>query len=151
MNLRNPAILRFALLAVFLWGAGASPLPAAETEVTVAHPWMRYLLPSLPAAGYMVLRNSGEDDAVLTGATSPACGMLSLHESKEESGMAMMMSEPSIPIPAHGSVNFAPGGYHLMCMRPRMRAGGSVPVTLIFQDGQRLTTVMPVYGPNGAP
>jgi copper(I)-binding protein len=124
---------------------------AASPAVTVTKPWMRYLLPSLPAAGYMTLTNSGNTDAVLTGAASPACGMLMLHKSQDDSGMAMMMDMQTITIPANGSVTFAPGGYHLMCMQPKMKIGDKLPLTLSFQDGSSLAATMPVYGAQNAP
>ncbi len=124
---------------------------AASPALTVSKPWMRYLLPSLPAAGYMTLRNFGNADAVLTGAASPACGMLMLHKSQDDSGMAMMMDMQTISIPANGSVTFAPGGYHLMCMQPKMKIGDRLPVTLHFQDGTSLAAIMPVYGAQNAP
>lgn len=124
---------------------------AAPAGVSVSQPWMRYLLPSIPAAGYMVLHNSGDAEAVLTGASSPACGMLMLHESQDASGMAMMTSVPDVAVPAHGSVSFAPGGYHLMCMQPNMKVGAQVPVMLDFKDGSSLILAMPVYGASSAP
>jgi copper(I)-binding protein len=126
-------------------------LAAAQQTVTVQKPWMRYLLPSVPAAGYLTLRNDGGADVVLTGAASPACGMLMLHKSEDSSGMAMMMEVPAVTVPAHGSVSFAPGGYHLMCMTPRMKIGQTVNITLIFKDGSKLPAALPVYGPQGAP
>ncbi len=112
---------------------------------------MRYLLANIPAAGYLVLRNGGDDAAVLTGAQSPACGMLMLHQSADTSGMATMMDVQNVIVPAHGSVTFAPGGFHLMCMQPSMKVGDHIPVTLDFQDGSKLATVMPVYGAQSAP
>jgi copper(I)-binding protein len=124
---------------------------AASPTVTVTKPWIRYLLPSLPAAGYMTLSNSGNTDAVLTGAASPACGMLMLHKSQDDSGMAMMMDVRTITVPANGSVTFAPGGYHLMCMQPKMNIGDRLPVVLSFQGGSTLSTTMPVYGAQNAP
>lgn len=126
-------------------------IAAAQQSVTVEKPWMRYLLPSVPAAGYLTLHNNSAADVLLTGAASPACGMLMLHKSEDTSGMAMMMDVPSITIPAHGSVTFAPGGYHLMCMQPSMKRGETVNITLIFQDGSKLPAALPVYGPQGAP
>jgi len=126
-------------------------LAAAEQNITVAKPWMRYLLPSVPAAGYLTLQNNGGADVVLTGASSPACGMLMLHKSQDSSGMAMMMDVPSVTIPAHGSITFAPGGYHLMCMQPTMKIGEIVNITLLFQDGSKLPAALPVYGPQGSP
>ncbi len=138
------AVIAFCLLA-FPASAGA------PSGVTASKPWMRYLLPSLPAGGYLVLHNSSDTPAILTAASSPACGMLMLHESQDSSGMAMMMAVPNVTVPAHGSVSFAPGGYHLMCMQPAMKVGSTVPVTLSFQDGSTLTVAMPVFGATGAP
>jgi copper(I)-binding protein len=147
MTVRHP-ILSLALACLLAMLPRAQ---AASPAVTVEKPWMRYLLPSLPAAGYMTLTNTGNTDAVLTGAASPACGMLMLHKSQEDSGMAMMMSLQTITIPANGSVSFAPGGYHLMCMQPKMKIGDQLRVTLRFQDGASLAATMPVYGAQNAP
>jgi len=131
----------------------AAPMAAAAaaSNVTAEKPWMRYLLPSIPAAGYMVLHNAGDQPAILTAAASPACAVLMLHQSQEDSGMAMMMDVQSVTIPAHGSVAFAPGGYHLMCMQPRMKLGDEISATLRFQDGSALAIVLPVYGAQNAP
>ncbi|HQT45694.1 MAG TPA: copper chaperone PCu(A)C [Acidocella sp.] len=136
--------------------AGVAVLPqaaqaAAPAGVVAVKPWVRYLLPNIPAAGYMQLRNDGAADVVLTGAASPACGSLMLHKSEDKSGMAMMMAVPSITIPAHGSVTFAPGGYHLMCMKPKMKVGDKVVMRLSFQGGDGLDVPLPVYGASGAP
>jgi copper(I)-binding protein len=124
---------------------------AAAQSVTVQKPWMRYLLPSIPAAGYMTLQNSGSAPVVVTGASSPACGMLMLHKSEDSSGMAMMMDVPNITIPPHASQTLAPGGYHLMCMQPNMKIGENVPITLTFQNGGSVSASLPVYGAQGSP
>jgi copper(I)-binding protein len=124
---------------------------AAPEGVTVRKPWMRYLLPNIPAGGYMVLQNTSGSDAVITGASSPACGSLMLHESQDTSGMSMMMDVPSVTVPAHGQVAFSPGGYHLMCMQPHMQPGQTIAVTLSFKDGATMLVTMPVYGASGQP
>jgi copper(I)-binding protein len=129
----------------------SAPALAQPDTLSVTHPWMRYLLPSIPAAGYMTVQNNGASPATIIGAASPACAMLMLHQSSDASGMAMMMDVPSITIPPHGSVTFAPGGYHLMCMSPAMKIGGQVPVTLTLQDGTKLAATLPVYGAQGSP
>ena len=56
----------------------------------------------------------------------------------------------SVTVPAHGSVAFAPGGYHLMCMAPSdaMKPGASVPVTLKFATGD-VTIDFAVKGATG--
>ncbi|MDQ2804088.1 MAG: copper chaperone PCu(A)C [Pseudomonadota bacterium] len=134
-----------AALAILL-GAAA---PARGLSVTQA--WMRVLIPPLPAAGYFTVANSGDVATVLTSASSPACGQLMLHRSVDASGIARMDMVPSVTIPAHGTLAFAPGGYHLMCNNPANSVvpGGQVPVTLQFQDGTTLRVDFAVYGPKG--
>jgi copper(I)-binding protein len=145
----NPAAIAAMLLSV---SCLACPSRAAAAQpLTVAKAWVRYLLPTIPAAGYMTIKNNGATDAVLVAAASPACGMLMLHESQDNSGMSMMMDVPKITIPAHGSVTFAPGGYHLMCMSPSMAIGDRVRMTLSFQNGETLSVTAPVYGAQTAP
>jgi copper(I)-binding protein len=112
---------------------------------------MRFIIKARPAAGYMTLRNDGDKAVTLTGASSPACGMLMLHESKQEKGVEKMRHTAGVPVPPHGTASFAPGGYHMMCMEPQadMKVGASVPVTLKFKDGQTVTAQFPVKGPGG--
>jgi len=112
---------------------------------------MRFIIKARPAAGYMTLRNEGDKAVTLTGASSPACGMLMLHQSKEKKGVETMRDTASVPVPPHGTASFAPGGYHLMCMQPQanMKVGASVPVTLTFTNGQTVTAQFPVKGPGG--
>lgn len=143
-------MLRRICLGLLLLAVFPALARAGTPQVTAEKPWMRYLLPSIPAGGYLVLKNSGTAPAVLTGASSPDCGMLMLHQSMESSGMSMMMDVPSVTIPAGGSVRFSPGGYHLMCMQPKMAVGQKVPVTLNFQDGSSLILLVPVLGAQGA-
>lgn len=120
-------------------------------DVTVQQAWMRYLLPSIPAGGYMVLVNNSDYPATLTGASATACASLMLHQSMNMGGTAMMMPVASVPVPAHGQAELVEGGYHLMCMAPKMKLGETLAVTLDFGDGSTLAVHMPVYGATGAP
>ncbi len=133
-------------LAVFLLLTNAAP--AASSKIAVEQPWMRFIIKSRPASGYFILRNNGDVAAELTGAFSPACGMLMLHLSKEANGVEQMLPVKSVNVPAHGTVSFKPGGYHLMCMHPKpaMRVGHSVPVTLTFAGGAQVSAQFPVKG-----
>jgi copper(I)-binding protein len=56
-----------------------------------------------------------------------------------------------VAVPAHGSLSFAPGGYHLMCTQPQssMQIGHSVPMTLQFAGGGSITAQFPVKGAGG--
>jgi copper(I)-binding protein len=112
--------------------------PAMADDLSVRGAWMRAMPGNLPAAGYFTLHNSGSSEAILTGAQSPACGMLMLHKSTSENGMAGMMDMPTVSVPAGGEARFVPGGLHLMCMDPRatLKPGRTVPVRLQFAGGK---------------
>jgi copper(I)-binding protein len=133
--------------------AGLSPAMAAQAfagtdGLSLSGGWMRIIVTSRPAAGYFTLRNDGSAERKLVGASSPGCGMMMLHRSKTEDGVDKMMPVKAVTVPAHGSIRFAPGGYHLMCMRPKavMKPGKSVPVTLTFGDGSTLSAGFAVRG-----
>lgn len=145
----RPGRVVSAALALGLLAAPAAR--AANQDLTVAQPWIRFLTHSIPAAGYFTLQNNSATAVELTGAASPACGTLMLHESVLENGIAHMRMVKSIAVPAHGSVTFRPGGYHLMCTEPsaKMAPGRSVPVSLRFSDGTSVLATFPVYGPKG--
>jgi copper(I)-binding protein len=77
--------------------------------------------------------------------------MLMLHKTEDKGGTMEMMDMPSVPIPGAGTVKFAPGGFHLMCMNPTaaMKPGANVPVTLIFSDGSKITQTFDVKNATG--
>ena len=123
--------------------------PAAATGLVLEDGWMRALPAGLPAAGYFILHNGGSKDRVLTDAASPACGMLMLHRSDDKGGMTAMSDVSEASIPAGGTLKFAPGGYHLMCMDAHLKVGSTVPVTLRFRDGATLEAQFAVRNASG--
>jgi copper(I)-binding protein len=105
-------------------------------------------MPGAPAAGYFTLANGGAASAVLTRASSPACGSLMFHRSDSRNGTNRMEMVEAVTVPAGGEIRFAPGDYHLMCSAPRpdLVVGAKVPVTLSFADGRELTSGFDVRG-----
>ena len=140
--------LSVALAAALVTATAPAALAAG---LRIEKPWMRLIIKARPAAGYFTLHNDTDKAVALTGASSSACGMTMLHETKEVNGVAKMMHVGSIKVPAHGKLTFQPGGYHIMCMKPQasMVVGKGVPVTLKFADGKTLTAQFPVTGPGG--
>lgn len=139
---------RIALIAAM--AMAATPAFAAdEANVIIAGAYLQMVIPERPAAGYFIIKNSGAADVVLVGASSPGCGTLMLHLSMNDSGTDRMVAVDTATIPAHGTVVFAPTGFHLMCMAPTeaVTPGGTVPVTLTFADGGTLTADFPVRSP----
>jgi copper(I)-binding protein len=122
--------------------------PAAEPGLSVSDAWMRVVLPSRPAAGYFTLSNTSARERTLVGAETPACGALMLHRSVHQGGQDRMEMVSSVPVPAHGTVKFAPGGDHLMCLSPTadVAPGHALAVTLRFADGGTLAAIFAVRG-----
>lgn len=143
-NNRCAAIVAAGLLSTLVATGTALAAPIAITGG-----WMRALPGNLPAGGYFTLKNGSEKAITLTGAESPACGMLMLHKSEEMSGMSSMSDVESIDIPAGSTVNFAPGGYHLMCMDPVLKQGTTVTVTLQFAGGAKIAAPFAVRSATG--
>lgn len=90
------------------------------------------------AAFYMVLENGGNEPDRLIAADSPACGTTELHEMYAKDGGVMGMRPVEggfVEIPAGESVEFKPGGLHVMCI-DRLEdfvVGTKVPLTLTFE------------------
>jgi copper(I)-binding protein len=143
---------RIARTAVAAALAGAFLTSGAfASGISVSDAWFRALPAGLPAGGYFKLHNGTSKPIMLKNADSPACGMLMLHRSMHTSGMEHMMPVGDLDVPAGGTLVFAPGGYHLMCMdpAPAMKAGAIVTVTLHFADGNTVTADFAVRGASG--
>ena len=136
MTLRSLPLLLAGLL-------GASAAHAGQADhVHTTGAWIRVMPASLPAGGYVTLRNDGDQPVVLDGASSAAYGSVMLHESSTDTGMGRMRMVDRLTVPAHGQVALAPGGYHFMLMdaAKAVQPGQTVRITLQFADGSTLAT-----------
>ncbi len=88
-------------------------------------------------AGYMRLQNNSDHTIVINAISSTAARSSMLHKTVYEDGMARMVHQSAITLPAGGSVTLEPGGMHLMLMGPKsLKAGQQVPLTLEFANGR---------------
>lgn len=149
MTIGNSAKLGCALVTLFLFTARLAS--AQQNEITITDAWIRALPHSVPSGGYFTLHNGESQTITLTGAQSPACGMLMLHKSANMGGMSSMQDVEAVDIPAGGTLKFAPGGYHLMCMdaKPVLKAGAHIPVTLAFKNGRKVAAQFEVRNAAG--
>jgi copper(I)-binding protein len=138
-------------LAVLLTGLGTlaaqagGGLAAEDAWVPEAPPVARVM------AAYMQLVNGGAQEAVVVGATSSDFGHIEMHRTVERDGVARMVAEPELAVPAGGSVKLERGGLHLMLMEPKraLRAGDTVEIGLQLRDGSTVKAVAAVRA--GAP
>lgn len=128
-------LISLAPLASF---AGA-PKPAACVP-TVRNAWVR-MTPMMPmGAGYFVLENRCKAAVTLSSASSPRFGDVSMHETREENGMSRMRPLARVDVAPGTSVEFKPGGRHLMLMSPKgeITPASRVRVDLKLADGRTL-------------
>jgi copper(I)-binding protein len=127
---------KIAVLAGAL--ACASIAQAATLEARDC--WVRAMPPNLPSSGYFTVANNGDKPATLTGAQTPAFGMAMMHKSENKGGTATMSPVDTVDVPAHGTLSFAPKGYHLMLEEPGkpLKVGSTIPLTLSFADKSTL-------------
>jgi periplasmic copper chaperone A len=114
--MRARSVIRAGLLLAAM--ALANPAGAAG-KLKVEGAWVRTPPPGAVAlAGYAVLRNSGDAPVIVHGANSPDFGAVSIHETTETEGVQRMQALDTVEIAPGAGVVLAPGGKHLMLIRP---------------------------------
>ena len=99
------------------------------------------------AAYFTVTEHGGQGDVLLSAASVPASQTSLMQETQTGSAAESMTAMPhGLAIPAKGAVVLGPGGYHLMLTDPAspLTAGGSVTLTLRFQQAGSVTFKVPV-------
>ncbi len=140
--------LKYILPGLALAATLAAPSLASSSGLEISDATLRITIVSRPAAGFFTLKNNGNKTRTLVGVSSPACKKAMLHQSKMVNGVMKMLHVADLPIQAGGTLSFAPGGYHVMCMHPSagITSKESVPVTLTFKNGEMLKTDFTVTG-----
>lgn len=105
------------------------------------------------AAVFGTLVNNGHHQARIVSGSSPAAGMVEVHEVAGEAGAKTMRpKEGGIVLPAGGSHELVPGGDHLMLMdlTAPLSAGSDIELTVRFEDGSTLPVTVQVRDFAGA-
>jgi hypothetical protein len=125
---RLPSVL---ILATALCACSIEHVPLAASDVAIRKP-----VPGMQmTAAYLTLSNNTTQPIAITRVTSPQFEIVEMHESALEDGMARMYKLGDLMILPGQSTRFAPGGKHLMLMRP---IGEFDTVTLDFYAGKAL-------------
>ena len=113
----------------------------AEPSLQVDDAWVREGPPNAPVlAAFMTLRNPAAAPVEIAEVTSPGFARIEMHLSQTDGGMARMIRQEVLNVPAQGILELAPGGYHLMLFEPAqpVRAGQRVALTLHARDGRSI-------------
>jgi copper(I)-binding protein len=127
-----------------LWAAASLLALSAQAwaQTTVTEPWVRATVPQQKASG-MFAQITSTGGGKLVSASSPVAGIVEIHEMKMEGNTMRMRAIEGLELPAGKAVELKPGGYHVMLidLKQQLKAGDTVPVTLVIQGagGQRET------------
>ena len=127
----------------------AQAQPAAPVAVEGA--WARAALQGQPtSAGYMTL--TAREPLTLLGASSPAAGVVELHEMKLDGDVMRMRALNELALPVGKSVELKPGGLHFMLMelKAQFKPGLTVPLTLRLRDAKGAERTLQVALPVSA-
>jgi len=151
----------FYLMLVLLIALGLAVLYAVLTmndeeddegegeALTVSGAWGRAATSGTTTGAFMVIANADDDAERLTAASAPAdlTDTVEIHETTVGADNVMQMRPvEGIDVPAKGSVELKPGGYHIMLLdlKRDLAPGDSVDLTLTFESGASLTVTAEV-------
>lgn len=129
------------ILAALLLGFVASSA-SADSDIQVKDVWVQTAPPGVKVmAAYLEVKNTGKQQQVLTGVSSPAFGKIEIHRSVIHGNMAHMEHQKELPVPPGTSVLLQQGGLHLMLMgvKKPLAAGDQVPMTFVFGNGAKIS------------
>ena len=125
------------------WSRPTASAPAKQTEQAAelesgateeAEPLCHEV--ASPGVVYLSISNTGKRADRLLAVRSPACRVAELHETRLEGDrMSMVMLPDGVEIPAGSTVEFAPGGLHIMLLELHedLLVGQTFDVELDFQ------------------
>ena len=118
--------------------AAALASSAAFAQTTVTDPWVRGTVAQQKATGMFLQVTSAQGGRLLS-ASSPVAGVVEIHEMKMDGNVMRMRAVTEVALPAGQSVEFKPGGYHVMLMdlKQPLKAGDTVPVTLVVEGADK--------------
>ena len=110
----------------------------AYAQVRVSDPWVRATVPQQKVSGAFMQLSSSKDMRLVEVRT-PVAGTVEIHEMAMDKGVIRMRPVPGVDLPAGRRVDLKPGGYHMMLMdlKRQLRAGESVPLTLVLEAKDR--------------
>lgn len=125
--------------------------PAADSESGegMGHGDMDMGMSGATSAAYMVIRNTGSAADKLIAASGDIAKTIEIHTVIEENGMMQMRRIDGIDVPAGGSVELKPGGYHVMLigLNRDMIAGETVQLTLKFEQAGDIPVTATIRAP----
>lgn len=117
----------------------------AQAQTRVQDAWVRGTVPQQRATGAF-MQLSSTAGGKLVSVSTPAAGVVEIHEMKMDGSTMQMRPVPSLDLPAGQVVALKPGGYHVMLLdlKAPLNSGDTVVLNLVVEarDGKRETLVV---------
>lgn len=107
---------------------------AADQALVLTKSWTRATTKKMTGS-YGMLKNTSDKDITLVGGTSPAAGMIEMHEIVTKAGKNVMQKvEGGLVIPAGDMMELKPGDNHIMLMKLKKPLAAGDKVTFTLKD-----------------
>lgn len=126
------ALLGLALILAAAGGVAQTPAPSVKDA------WIRGTVAQQKATG-LFAQITAPSASRLVEARSPAAGLVEIHEMRMDGDTMRMRALPALELPAGRMVELKPGGFHVMLMdlKQPLKAGDTVPVSLVFEAADK--------------
>ena len=105
-----------------------------SAQVAIKDPWVRATVPEQKTTGAFMQLTSPTATRLVE-ARSPAAKNVEIHEMAMADNVMKMRAVSGLDLPAGKTVNLQSGSYHVMLvgLKGQIKAGDSVPITLVFE------------------
>ena len=120
-----------------LFAALAFPLRADPLPLVVSDAYVRTAPPGQTlTAAFATIANKGSQSCLLVAAQTPIAGRIEIHQHLHRDGMMSMRPVDAVEIAGGETVQFQPGGYHLMLfdVEAEFAQRQTVPMLLITEN-----------------
>ena len=114
-----------------------TPIAQANHQAMIQDAWVADAPPvATIRAGYLKLINNGSHAISIKSFRSPDFARVELHKTIVADGMVKMEEVKQLTIEAGDTVEFKPGGYHLMLFNPRkkLKIGDQIKLHVLLKD-----------------
>jgi copper(I)-binding protein len=139
-------IMKRSVLPVLVTALLATPV--AWAQVSVSEAWVRSTVPQQTSSGAF-MQLASPTPARLVEVRSPVAGVVEIHEMTMEGDVMRMRAVSGVDLPAGQKTELGPGGHHVMLMslKQQLKAGDTVPLTLVFEGQDKKRQVVELRAP----
>lgn len=118
----------------------------AFAQLSVGDPWVRATVSAQKSTGAF-MQLTAQQDTRLVEAKSPVASVVQIHEMSMEGGLMKMSElEKGLVLPAGKTLEFKPGGYHIMLqgLQQQIKEGDIVPLALTIESADKKRSTIEV-------